>query len=115
LLTAALIFQIDPPALLAQSAGGSSAGLLMPLLLMVVFFGFMYLVMIRPQQVRQRKWNEVVSTLKSGDRVVTSGGFRAIIARVKDDSFVLRVPPDNLQIEVLKTAVISVITEDEKK
>ena len=95
-------------------SSGTGAGLIGMLPLVLVFVVF-YFVLIRPQQVRQKKWNAVLGTLKSGDRVVTSGGIRGQIIAVKDDSFHLRVPPDNLRIEVVKTAVVSVGSSEEKQ
>jgi preprotein translocase subunit YajC len=95
-------------ALLAQASGsGSGAGLIgfLPLILIFVIF---YFLLIRPQQVKQKKWNQVLLTLKNGDQVTTSGGMRGTITRVKDDSFILRVAPDGLQIEVVKSAVVAV-------
>ena len=70
-----------------------------------------YLVLIRPQQTRQKKWQQVLTTLKAGDKVVTTGGMRGTIISVKDDSFLLRVPPDNLRMEVMKVAISSLETE----
>jgi preprotein translocase subunit YajC len=96
-----------------QAAGGSSA--LTTFLPLIFAFVLFYLLLIRPQQTRQKKWNAMLETLKSGDRVTTSGGMRGVITRVKDDAFVLRVAPDNLQIEVVKSAVVSVTTDDDKK
>ena len=99
--------QVSVIQLLAQSAPGGSANLItfLPLILIFVIF---YFLLIRPQQVKQKKWNEVLTTLKNGDQVTTSGGMRGTITRVKDDAFVLRVAPDGLQIEVVKTAVVAV-------
>lgn len=101
---------LNPAALLAQSSGGSAG--LISLLSLVLIFVIFYFLLIRPQQVKQKKWNEVLGTLKNGDQVVTSGGMKGTITRVKDDAFVLRVAPDGLQIEVVKSAVISVIKPD---
>jgi len=94
-------------ALLAQSSGSPGAGLISFLPLILIFVVF-YFLLIRPQQVKQKKWNEVLQTLKNGDQVTTSGGMRGTITRVKDDAFVLRVAPDGLQIEVVKSAVVAV-------
>jgi preprotein translocase subunit YajC len=96
-------------------AGGDAGGMVSMFLPLLFAFLLFYLLLIRPQQTRQKKWNAVVETLKSGDRVTTSGGLRGTITRVKDDSFVLRVAPDNLQLEVVKTAIVAVTTDDEKK
>ncbi|MGB6133458.1 MAG: preprotein translocase subunit YajC [Acidobacteriaceae bacterium] len=74
----------------------------------------LYLLMIRPQQKRQQKWQQMLGSLKPGDRVTTSGGIRGVILSIKDDALQLRVPPDNLRIEVAKTAIASV-TQDEAK
>ena len=52
--------------------------------------------------------------LKTGDRVVTSGGLRGIIVALKDDSVHLRVPPDNLRLEVTKASVTQVTTTEEE-
>jgi preprotein translocase subunit YajC len=92
--------------------GGSAAGggitMLLPLLLIPV----LYLVMIRPQQKRQKQWQSMLAEIKSGDRVTTAGGIRGTILSIKDDTIIIRVAPDNLKLEVAKTAIASVITQD---
>jgi len=70
--------------------------------------------MIRPQQKRQQKWQQMLGGLKPGDRVTTTGGIRGIILSIKDDSLQLRVAPDNLRIEVVKSAIASVTQDDAK-
>jgi preprotein translocase subunit YajC len=45
--------------------------------------------------------------------VTTAGGIRGIILSIKDDSIIIRVAPDNLKLEVVKTAIASVTTQDE--
>jgi preprotein translocase subunit YajC len=96
-------------ALLAQQSGGSSLIGLLPLVFIFVIF---YFLLIRPQQKRQKEWASKLETLKNGDRVITSGGLKGTIIAVKDDSFHLRIPPDNLRVEVTKSAVVSVATEE---
>jgi preprotein translocase subunit YajC len=66
-----------------------------------------------PQQRRQKKWQQMLGELKTGDKVVTSGGLRGTIVAIKDDYVHLRVPPDNLKIEVSRASVSSVTTADE--
>jgi preprotein translocase subunit YajC len=89
-------------------AAGGGISLLLPLLLIPL----LYFLMIRPQQKRQRQWQTMLSSIKAGDRVTTAGGIRGTILAVKDDSYILRVAPDNLKIEVAKTAIASVTTEE---
>jgi preprotein translocase subunit YajC len=56
----------------------------------------------------------MLDTLKTGDRVVTSGGLRGTIVAMKDDAVHLRVPPDNLRMEVTKASVVQVTTAEEE-
>jgi preprotein translocase subunit YajC len=92
----------------APGGAGSSLPLLLPLLLIPV----LYLMIFRPQQRRQKQWQEMLTQLKSGDRVTTAGGIRGIILNIKDDAIVIRVAPDNIKLEVAKTAIASVTTEE---
>src|SRR6185437_9296168 len=80
---------------------------------LILIFGVFYLLLIMPQQRRQKKWQAMLGELKTGDKVVTSGGIRGTIVALKDDSLHLRVPPDNLRIEVTRASIVSVITPDE--
>jgi preprotein translocase subunit YajC len=81
--------------------------MLLPLLLIPV----LYLVMIRPQQKRQKQWQAMLAGIKAGDRVTTAGGIRGIILTIKDDVIVIRVAPDNVKLEVSKSAIASVTQE----
>jgi preprotein translocase subunit YajC len=83
---------------------------MLPLLLLIPL---MYFVMIRPQQKRQKQWQQMLGSIKTGDRVTTAGGIRGIILSIKDDAIIIRVAPDNLKIEVAKSALASVTTQEE--
>jgi preprotein translocase subunit YajC len=82
-------------------------------LLLLVFFALMYFLMIAPNQRKQKKWQEMLSQLKNGDRVTTNGGIRGVIVSVKDDVVQLRIAPDNIKLEFVKSAIASVTTADE--
>jgi preprotein translocase subunit YajC len=86
-----------------QMAGGS-VGIAMMVFIFVVF----YFLLILPQQRRQKKWQKMLSELKTGDKVVTSGGLRGIIVALRDEYVHLRVPPDNIRVEVQRASVVSV-------
>lgn len=84
----------------------------LPFILIIVVFYFM---LIRPNQQRQKKWQDMLEALKPGDKVTTTGGLRGTILSIKDDAIQLRIPPDNVKIEVVKTAIASVTTQEEVK
>ena len=73
-----------------------------------------YFLLIMPQQRRQKKWQAMLETLKAGDKVVTSGGLKGTIFALKDDAVTLRVPPDNLRVEVSRGSIVSVTTPEEE-
>jgi len=105
-LVATLVWWAAAP---APGAGGGM-GMLLPILL---FIPLLYLMMIRPQQKKQKQWQQMLANIKTGDRVTTAGGIRGVILSIKDDSIIIRVAPDNLKLEVTKNAIASVTTQDE--
>src|ERR1700679_256042 len=96
-----------------QAASGFGLGNLGGLALPILFFVVLYFLMIAPNQKKQKKWQEMLSQLKNGDRVTTNGGIRGIVISVKDDVVQLRIAPDNIKLEFVKSAIASVTTADE--
>jgi len=94
---------------------GIGAGGIGPIVMMVAIFAIFYFLLIMPQQRKQKKWQEMLGQLKTGDKIVTSGGLRGTIIGMKDDAITLRVPPDNLKLEVTRGSVVSVATAEETK
>lgn len=105
--------EIEISAFLFQ--GGGQPGFGSGLIMMLPLFVILYLLLFLPQQRRQKRWQQMVSELKAGDKVTTQGGIRGSIITVKDDAVYLRVPPDNLRLEVTKSAIVSVFRDDEPK
>jgi len=95
-----------------QGTGGSGMFTLVPLLFIFAIF---YFLLIMPQQRRQKKWQAMLGELKAGDKIVTSGGLRGTIMSIKDDAITLRVPPDNLKLEITRASVVTVVTAEEGK
>jgi len=91
-----------------QPAGGGSGYTMLPILLVIPV---LYLLMIRPQQKRQKQWQQMLAAIKTGDRVTTACGIRGIILSIKDDAIIIRVPPDGIKLEVAKNAIASVTTD----
>ena len=95
--------------LLFQGGIGALSGLLPMVLIIAVF----YLLLIRPQQKRQRDLQETIAQLKAGDRIVTTGGVIGTITSVKDTSFLIRSAEKSI-LEIARSAVAGV-DEEEKK
>ena len=72
-----------------------------PIILIFVIF---YFLLIRPQQKKQKQHAEMISKLKKGDRVITTGGIYGIISTVKDKTVLLKID-ENVKIEVQKSFI----------
>ena len=72
----------------------------------------MFFVVVRPQRKRQMEQQRLVSSLKTGDRVVTNAGIHGLISNVKDTTVILKVA-DNVKIEMEKSAIGSVLKSNE--
>ncbi|MGH9616937.1 MAG: preprotein translocase subunit YajC [Acidobacteriaceae bacterium] len=96
--------------LFAASPFGSLTTIAPFILIFVVF----YMFMIRPGQRKQKTWQEMLSKLKSGDRVTTTGGIRGVVVSVKEDVVQLRLAPDNIKLEVVKSAIATVTTAEDQ-
>lgn len=77
---------------------------------MIAIFYFLVFMPMRRQQKNQK---EMLKTLVNGQTVVTSGGIIGTIVTVNDDTLVLRVKPDNVKIQISRSAVTNVIKPDE--
>ena len=78
---------------------------------MVVIFGAMYFIMIRPQRKKDKKVKEMLANLKVTDRVTTIGGIFGTIVGMRDDSVILSVGKDNLQMVVARWAIRNITEE----
>ncbi len=100
--------------LLAVQFGGSGGMGWLSIAPLIFIFAIFYFLLILPQQRRQKKWAAMLDQLKTGDKVTTSGGLRGTIMALKDDALHLRVPPNNLVVEVTKASVTHVSTTEEE-
>lgn len=92
----------------APGAGEPSAiGAAMPLILIFVVF---YFLLIRPQQKRLRQHDEMVKSLRRGDKVVTGGGVIGTVSKVEDDVLVLEIAPD-VKIRVMRDTISHVASK----
>ena len=92
----------------AQNAAPAGAAASNPILAyapLVLMFALLYLLMIRPQQKRQKDLKKFVEGIKKGDQVVTSSGILGVVAGLKDNSVILKVGDGETKIEFVKSAI----------
>jgi len=96
--------------LLAQE---NSASNFTPILMIVLLFGVMYFMMIRPQQKRRREAANMQSSLGHGDEVVTIGGLYGTVTGVDDETVLLEVAP-GVETRYARPAIARVVTKAEQ-
>jgi preprotein translocase subunit YajC len=94
----------------AGGAGGpgGAAGALGFFLPMVLIFVVFWFLIIRPQQKQQKLRQQMLESLKSGDRIVTSGGLYVTVKDVKDDR-VVALTGEGVKLEIAKQAISGVV------
>jgi preprotein translocase subunit YajC len=98
-----LLQQAQTPNLIAQA---------LPFVLIAVVF---YFLLFMPMQRQKKRQQQMVSALKAGDTVLTSGGIMGTVTAVDGDTIVLRVKPDNLKLQFARSAVSTVVNPEGSK
>ena len=99
-------------AVVAQAPGPAGGiGMFLPLILIM---GIFYFLMIMPAQRRQKKVNEMLKNLKTGDKVITNGGIFGTIAGLDDDSVQLRIA-EQVKIKISRSAIAGMQAEPPKE
>ena len=95
---------------------GSGIGQFIPLILIFVIF---YFFLIRPQQKKVKEHKAMVESLKSGDKVVTSGGITGTVERLIDNDKVEVEIAENVKVEIVKStgiqSLVNTNTQEVKK
>ena len=89
---------------LLQAPGGSGLITFLPLVIIMVIF---YVMLILPSQRRQKKTNEMLASLKTGDRVLTSGGIYGTIVGLEGEAVQLRIA-DQVKVKVARSAITGI-------
>jgi preprotein translocase subunit YajC len=85
------------------------------LIILILIFGLMYFLMIRPQRQQQRKHQEMLSNLSVGDEVITAGGIYGDVVGVEPDRISLEIAED-VEIEVARRSIATIVVpEDEEE
>ena len=97
----------------AAAAPGAESFLkgVLPIVLMIAIF---YFLVFMPMRRQQKATKEMVKSLQNGQTVLTSGGIIGTIVAVNDDTLILRIKPDNLKIQVARSAVTSLVGADDQ-
>lgn len=96
---------------MAPPAGGGAANQQSPIFMfgwLAIMLALFYVMLIRPQRRREKERQELLAKIKSGDRVLFSGGIIGIVANVKDKTYVIKVG-EKTKFEVVRGAVTQVL------
>lgn len=99
--------------LLMAPPGDSGSGIGPQLVFMVTIFMIFYFIVFRPMRKQRQDTEVMLSQLKNGDRVVTSGGIYGTVVGVTDEQVQLRVA-EHVKIQVAKSAVARLVEEPSK-
>lgn len=87
------------------AAGENSAGIWSSLAMVAIMFVFMYIFMIRPENKRKKKADEMRNNIEVGDKITTIGGLVGRVVHVTSDRITFETGEDRVRVEVTKWAV----------
>ena len=96
------------------AAGGDMQSTLMNMLPILVMFGVLYLVMIRPQMKKQKEHKNMIESIVKGDEVVTAGGFLGRISKL-GDAFISVELADGVEVQMQRSVVVQVLPKGTMK
>jgi len=95
-----------------QPGGGGGQGFsLMSVLPIILIFVVFYFLLIRPQQKQRKEHQNLLSNLKVGDNVLTSGGIYGRITGIKDDRVTVEIS-DKVRVKVSRGHIAGVVKQD---
>jgi len=97
-----------------QAPSGLGGALGSPLVMMVIVMGIFYVMLILPQQRQRKKMQEMLSALKTGDKVITNGGIYGTINGLDGDTVILKIA-DQVKIRVARSAITQVEASEDAK
>ncbi len=100
-------------AFLFQQSPAAEPSLVGGLLPVIAIIGIFYLLVFLPMQKEKKKQSQMLASLEAGNEVVTSGGIIGTIISINDDRVVVRVKPENIKLEITRSAVASRLDQAE--
>ena len=93
-------------------AGGGQSGGFGAFVPLIIIFAIFYFLLIRPQQKKAKQHKQILSALKKGDRVVSSGGLHGIITGLSDDVVTMEISP-KVRVKVSRGSIAGVLRKAE--
>jgi preprotein translocase subunit YajC len=81
----------------------------LPLVFIVLIF---YFLVFMPMQRQKKQQAQMLSSLQAGNEVLTTGGLVGTIVSISDDLMILRIKPDNIKVQIARSAVTGLVTEN---
>jgi len=101
------------PAFAQAAAGGGAFGALSSFMPLVLIFGIMYFLLIRPQQKKAKEHKAMVEALRRGDQVLTQGGILGKVSKVNDDGVLEVEIADGVKVRVMRSSIAQVMSKTE--
>lgn len=99
----------------ADGANTAQSGGIMSFLPMIAFIAILYFLLIRPQQKRQKQHQNLLSTIKKGDKVVTNSGIIATVSKVVNDQEVILEIAKDVHCKFVKSAISGMLDQRGEK
>jgi preprotein translocase subunit YajC len=109
MLNSLLLLLMAPP---PGDGSGGGGGLVSTLIMFGSIIAIFWFMILRPQQKKQKQHQQMLDSLKKGDKVVMSGGMHGSIAGMDDKTVLVQVA-DNVKMKFEKSAISAVIREAE--
>ena len=99
-------------AMAPQQGGSPESGLMSTLIMFALIIGIFYLMILRPQQKRQKDRQKMLDAVKKGDKIITAGGLHGTVAGVEEKTLLVQVS-DNVKLKFDRSAIASIVREAE--
>ena len=93
------------------SGGGGQGGGFGAFIPLILMFAIFYFLLIRPQQKKAKQHREMISSIKKGDRVVSSGGLHGVVTGITDEVVTMEIAP-KIRVKVSRASVAGLLRKD---
>jgi preprotein translocase subunit YajC len=100
--------------ILLQATTTPAANPLVQFIPILAIFGIFYFLLLRPMQKQRKDQQQMLADLKTGNTVLTSGGIIGTVVSLSEDSAVIRVKPDNVKLQIARSAVSGIVPEEKQ-